>query len=211
MVSYGKLLKITGVWMGILSMLGGCAGATVAVPTNFPVPLVQKFPLDIGVHLSSELTDFAYEQDLGQSGEFRIELGAAQESMFQNLFTGMFDKVVLVEDPKEGVEDVAGVIVPEIVELQFSTPAQTRSDYFEVWIRYKFELFSRDGQLLGDWPLMAYGKANTQNYGLSPTQPTLRAAALAACRDAMAFFTVNFRSIPTVQRWLAAELLGGSI
>jgi len=208
MVSDRNLLEIAGIWTGILVLLGGCAGATVKVPTNFPIPLVQKFPLDIGVHLPAELTGFTYEQDLGQGGEFRIELGGAQEAMFRNLFTGMFTSVALVEDPNVRVEDVAGVIVPEIVELQFSTPAQTRSDYFEVWIRYKFQLFSRDGQLLGDWPLTAYGKANTQNFGLTPTESTLQAAALAACRDAMAFFTVNFRSVPTVQRWLAGELLG---
>ena len=95
-------------------------------------------------------------------------------------------------------------------EMQFSTPEQTSTDYFEVWVRYQFQLYSRDGVILGEWPLTAYGKANTQNYGFVTTEPTLREAALAACRDAMAFFTVQFRTIPVVQQWLSAELLQGT-
>jgi hypothetical protein len=35
---------------------------------------------------------------------------------------------------------VDGVLTPTIEEVQFSTPDQTRSDYFEVWVRYRFEL-----------------------------------------------------------------------
>ncbi len=205
-----KGLRVTCMLIGVLAILEGCAGASVEVPTKFPVPLVQKVPLVVGVHLSDELINYTFVQDLGQNGEFSINLGNAQPTMFQNLFTGMFKGIEMVSDPSLPNEGVAGVLVPQISELQFSTPDQTRSDYFEVWIRYQFQLYSRDGQLLGEWPLTAYGKANTQNYGLQTTEPTLQAAALAACRDAMAFFTLQFRSIPTVQNWLAAELLGGS-
>ena len=46
-------------------------------------------------------------------------------------------------------------------------PDQTRSNYYEVWIRYKFELFDREGGLIGDWNLPAYGKASNKNYGSS--------------------------------------------
>ena len=205
-----KRLRATCILIGILALLEGCAGASVAVPTRFPVPLVQKVPLVVGVYLSDELTNYTFVQDLGRDGEFSIDLGPAQQTMFENLFTGMFRGIELVSDPSLPHAGIAGVLVPQISEIQFSTPDQTRSDYFEVWIRYQFELYSRDGQLLGEWPLTAYGKANTQNYGLSTTEPTLQAAALAACRDAMAFFTLQFRSIPTVQSWLATELLGGS-
>lgn len=205
-----RRLKFTCMLIGVLGILEGCAGASVSVPTRFPVPLVQKVPLVVGMHLPDELTNYTFVQDLGQEGEFSIDLGDAQRTMFENLFTGMFNGIELVDDPSLPNEGIAGVLVPHISELQFSTPEQTRSDYFEVWIRYQFQLYSRDGQLLGEWPLTAYGKANTQNFGLSTTEPTLQAAALAACRDAMAFFTLQFRSIPAVQNWLAAELLGGS-
>ncbi len=188
--------------------LSGCLATEVEVDeeAEFPVPLVPKIPLNMGVHLPQELLDFVHREDLGDDGTFSIDISDAQPTVFRNLFTGMFESVTVIEDPNQPGGSVAGTIVPRITEMQFSTPYQTRTDYFEVWLRYQFELFDRDGTRLGDWDLTAYGKANTQNYGLNTTPPTLRAAALQACRDAMAFFTISFVREPTVQQWLTAEL-----
>ncbi len=188
--------------------LAGCLATEIQVDeeTEFPVPLVPKIPLRMGVHLPPELLDFVHKEDLGDDGVFTIDISDAQSTVFKNLFTGMFDQVTLIENPSHPEVDVAGTIVPRITEMQFSTPFQTRTDYFEVWLKYQFELYNRDGDRLGDWFLTAYGKANTQNYGLNTTPPTLRAAALQACRDAMAFFTISFARESVVQQWLSAEL-----
>jgi hypothetical protein len=198
--------------IAVLVLTTGCMSTSVEVDeeTVFPVPLVNKIPLTVGVHLPEELLEFVHEESLGDDGEFSIDIGDAQPTVFKNLFVGMFDNVSVIEDPTRPSLPVAGTVVPRITEMQFSTPFQTRTDYFEVWIRYQFELFSSDGERLGDWQLTAYGKANTQNYGLNTTTPTLRAAALQACRDAMAFFTVQFTREPVVQSWLATELGGRS-
>jgi hypothetical protein len=192
----------------VLLLLSGCLATEVAVDeeAEFPVPLVPKIPLNVGVHLPQELLDFVHKEDLGDNGIFTIDISDAQPTVFGNLFTGMFQEVTLVDNPSQPGANVAGTIVPRIKEMQFSTPYQTRTDYFEVWLRYQFELYDRDGTRLGDWDLTAYGKANTQNYGLNTTPPTLRAAALQACRDAMAFFTISFVRESVVQQWLAAEL-----
>lgn len=192
----------------LLLVLCGCLSTAVEVDedTEFPVPLVHKIPLKVGMHLPPELLDFVHQENLGDDGSFTIDISDAQPGMFRNLFVGMFDDVTVIEDPAHPGMEVAGTIVPRITELQFSTPSQTRTDYFEVWLKYQFELYNRDGDRLGDWFLTAYGKANTQNYGLNKTPPTLRAAALQACRDAMAYFTVSFVRESIVQQWLAAEL-----
>ncbi len=190
----------------MLAIVADCGGASVAVPTEFPVPLVERLPLTMGIHLSPELRKFVHKEKLEQSGEWSIDLGDAQEPMFTNLLTGMFANLRFVGDPQAPGDDVDGVLVPNITEVQFSIPTQTRSDYFEVWIRYHFELLSGDGQAIADWDLTAYGKANQRNYGgLQGSQPALQAAALAACRDAMAFFTVQFRGVAPVKDWLAAQ------
>lgn len=194
-----------------LGLLAACTATNVAVDeeTSFPVPLVRKLPLTMGLHLPEALTDFVHEEDLGDDGTFAIDIGDAQPTVFGNLFSGMFDNTVLIDDPALPAVSVAGTVVPTIAELQFSTPFQTRTDYFEVWIRYHFQLYNRDGDLEGEFDLTAYGKANTQNYGLNHTPPTLRAAAMQACRDAMAFFTVQFTREPVVQNWLRSEIAGG--
>jgi hypothetical protein len=203
-------VRVAGI--GFLLLLGGCMTTAIEVDeeTVFPVPLVRKIPLNVGMHLPEELLTFAHQESLGDDGTFVIDIGDAQPVVFENLLVGMFDNVSVIEDPTNPSVSVAGTVVPRIAEMQFSTPFQTRTDYFEVWIRYQFELYGRDGERLGDWQLTAYGKANTQNYGLNTTPPTLRAAAMQACRDAMAFFTVQFTREPVVQSWLATELGGRS-
>jgi hypothetical protein len=193
----------------VLVILIGCGGAQVAVPPILPIPLVERIPLVIGVHLPEALLEYSHEEELEGGSKWRIHLGGAQPAMFDNLLSGMFEGVREVADPEHPGSEVSGVLRPTIQEVQFSTPEQTRSDYFEVWVRYRFELFDRDGTSLGQWPLTAYGKANARNYGLSRREPALQAAAIAAMRDAMAFFTVQFGSVPAVRTWLAGEL-GGS-
>jgi hypothetical protein len=205
-----SLLTMWRKW-GILiavTALAGCGGASVTVPALFPVPVVERLPLTMGVHLDDALVNYVFTEDLGEGGEWEIELGRAQEQMFTNLLSGMFDGVYRVADPQQPDASVAGVLVPSITEVQFSTPLQTRTEYFEVWVRYQFRLYDRDGRLVTEWPLTAYGKANEDNYGLQSRAPALPAAAVEACRDAMAFFTVQFRSIPDVQRWLLSEAGG---
>lgn len=194
--------------MALTMLLVGCMTTNVEVPTTqFPVPLMQKLPVRMGLFLPEELRNYEFRQDLGDAGVFEIDIGPAQEAMFTNLLTGMFAVVVPSADPATfDTLEADAVLVPRIAEMQFSTPQQTRTDYYEVWIRYDLALHSQDGTILAQWPLTAYGKANTQNYLLAPTSPTLTQAALNACRDAMAFFTVQFETLPGVQNWLQATI-----
>lgn len=186
------------------TLVGACAGGSVAVPASFPVPLVEKVPLPVGVHLDESLSDYTHVESVAGHGDWEIELGSAQRSMFDNLLSGMFIGHRFVERPDTHNPDVAGVLVPSIEELQFTLPSQTRTEYHEVWIRYHFRMLDNRGNVLGDWPLTAYGKSHQQNHAGSSA--SLRAAALDACRDAMADFVMRFRSFPGVDAWLESEL-----
>ena len=185
----------------------GCAGAKVAVPTGFPVPQVAKVPLPVGLYLDEALLSYVHRESLEQRGDWEIELGSAQGPMFDNLLSGLFIGHRTVRKLGTSHDDIAGVLAPSIEELQFSIPEQTRSEYYEVWIRYRFELHANDGEKLGQWDLTAYGKAHQQNH--AGASAALQSAALVACRDAMAFFTQQFGRVPVVQTWLGSEL-GGS-
>ncbi len=193
-----------------LLMIGALSACTssvnVAVPTQFPVPLVAKLPLTMGVHLDKTLTQYVHKEAIEARGNWQIVLGPAQKPMFESLLSGLFAGVEFVDDPLVSNSGTAGVLQPSIEELQFSTPRQTHTNYFEVWIRFKFILYDQDGTVLGDWELTAYGKANEGNYGLQSKEPALQAAALAACRDAMAFFTLEFHKVPAVRKWLLTAL-----
>lgn len=204
-ISQTQMLRRT-VSLALTVLMAGCMTTSVEVPaTQFPVPLMQPLPVRMGLFLPEELRTYQFRQDLGDAGVFEIEIGPAQEAMFTNLLSGMFAQVVQSADPTTfDTLEADAVLVPRIAEMQFSTPQQTRTDYYEVWIRYDMALYGQDGTVLVQWPLTAYGKANTQNYMLASTSPTLTQAALNACRDAMAFFTVQFQTLPGVQQWLQA-------
>ena len=193
-----------GLGLAVATMLlGGCAGGSVAVPTSFPVPLVEKVQLPVGIYLDEALTLYTHTEEVEGHGEWNIELGSAQRSMFGNLLEGLFIGHRMVERADGGNPDVAGVLVPSIEELQFTLPSQTRTEYHEVWIRYRFQMLDNQGNALGDWMLTAYGKSHQQNHG--GASASLRAAALDACRDAMADFSLRFRSFPGIAAWLQSE------
>src|SRR5690606_14045889 len=44
------------------ALLAGCGGASVQVPPDLPVPLVQPLPLKMGVHLPEELRGYVHRE-----------------------------------------------------------------------------------------------------------------------------------------------------
>lgn len=191
--------------LSVLALLGGCAGADVAVQsTRLPVPVVEPLPISVGIHLSDEVRTFAHEEAIRDYGTFKITVGPTQDLMFNNLAEGLFANHRFLADTASRPNDVNAILVPSIGELQFSIPAQTKSDFFEVWLSYDFQLLSPDGAPIAQWPMKAYGRANARNYGfLEDTENgALQEAARVALRDAMAVFTFKFKRVPGVQQWL---------
>ena len=160
---------------------------------------MDKIPLNLGIHLDEELLGFIYKEKVEKEGEWNVDLGSVQTELFENLSSGLFEGHTLVETNSAPGFD--GVLKPKIDDLQFSLPAHTRSNFYEVWIRYSFELYDSNGNTIGSWPLPAYGKASKRDFGSASVG--VEAAAMAACRDAMAFFALNFAKVPQVRQWLA--------
>ncbi len=186
--------------------LGGCGGANVLVETTVPTPLVEPLPIHMGVHFDASLTDYVHEEDLKDLGKFRIELGSTQVPVFERVFDAMFARTQRVESIDATDLGVDAIIVPMVEELQFSTPSQTRSDFFEIWIKYKIDVYAPGGELLASWPLPAYGKSNSRNFGFmeSSNAPGLNEATIWALRDAAAHFAFYFPRAPEI-RELAAR------
>jgi len=188
--------------LGAGAMLGACAGTKhLEVSGTFPIPLMQKSPVNLGIHLDEALVTYTHTEAIEKKGQWEVSIGPAQTQLFNNLATGVFEDFTFV-DSITAKAPLDGVLHPTIMEVQFALPSQTRSDYYEVWIRYDFQLYDRAGNLVAEWKLPAYGKASKKNYGSAGNG--LQAAAMAACRDAMAFFSINFSREPIVAKWLAA-------
>ena len=75
------------------------------------------------------------------------------------------------------------LIEPTIDAFEFSVPNQSQTDEFAVWIRYRIKIFDGEGKQVANWPISAYGKAQTTTFG---GDAALRRAAVLAMRDAAA-------------------------
>lgn len=202
-----RILQLGGGALAI-SWLSACGTANVGMESSrFPEPLVQPLPVTVAMHYEEALLGFVHEEQLEGYGTWRLSLGPAQRAMFSSLTRGMFQGSLDTESIDNPPPGSHGVLAPQLTELQFSVPRQTRNDVYEVWLKYQMRLFNNDGSLVVDWPVSAYGKASTRDHGIMDGSGTsaLRAAADAAMRDAMVVMALRFRSVPEVRDWLATK------
>ena len=178
-------------------LLWGCVGGAHVVPElSIPRPLVDSFPITVGIIYSPELTEYVFDEKLIGQGRFIIELGGSQEQVYEKSLGAIFEELVKYESLGDRIESVAGVFVPEITSVNVGVPALTRKDFYEVWIRYKLRLLAPDGTEIEWWDVRAYGTANRRDYGnmMERSQSALMHATESALRDASTQLILLFNS-----------------
>jgi hypothetical protein len=151
--------------------------------------------------------EFFDEASSREETDWLVRTGEAQVQMYNTLLPGMFEKVVMLNElPRRDrvdtvmEEHVDAVLVPHVSELQYSIPNHTKINVFEIWMRYRYELYAPDGELLADWTMTSYGKTPTAF--LQTPGAAVNLAAVVALRDAGANFAMNFERVPEVKAWL---------
>lgn len=195
-------------WRGWLVVAGALAlagcGATQVRPTDrMPAPLVEKLPLDAGLHFSTEFRQFTYkEQRWG--ADWVAVLGEPHVANMTRLAQATFRSVREVKDPQSpGAPPVEVVLVPRIEEYAFVTPRDAGGDLYQVTIRYRVNLLNGAGQLIDSLVYTGYG--GVKSGGLSAEGP-LQEATEGAMRDAGAKFLTEFPQQPVVQQLLRGEV-----
>lgn len=201
------MTKRLGLAAVVVLLLNACSGATVQMQGDIPTPLIEPLPLKMGVYLDPALTEYVYEERIAEHGDWRIEVGAMQSKLFLEMGAAMFEKIVRVSAITPLQPDLDGVLAPTIADFQISIPSQTRSDFYEVWIKYLIRVYDKTGNLVAEWPLTAYGKASEKDYGMfeSTQGPAMQAATMRALRDAGAFLVMGFPRVPAIQAWMGAQ------
>ncbi|MEM0954111.1 MAG: hypothetical protein AAGI24_08215 [Pseudomonadota bacterium] len=200
------------IWRGLTALLMlvcvGCANQVV-VEGNFPAPVLDKIPLAVGVYYDPEFRNHEFFDEAKSRAEtdWIVRTGQAQVEMYNTLLPGMFDKVVLLNDIPEKTrvqqaleQGIDAVLVPHVAELQYSIPTQTKVNVFEIWMRYRYELYSKEGELVAEWTMTSYGKTPTAF--LQTAEAAVNLAAVVALRDAGANFAMNFAQVPDVRTWM---------
>lgn len=187
--------------LSALLVLGGCGAPSVSltVDSEVPVPVTQKLPLRAGVYYDEKFLKHVYEEDSEDRPDWRIESGESQMGLFNQILSSLFTDLRRVNAVPTGPAN-AGldlVIVPRIEEMQFSTPAEMKVDFYEAWIRYHVDVVKPDGTPVTDWQFQGYGKSSTEF--LKNTTEGLSEAINIALRDAGAKLVVQFQALPEIQ------------
>ena len=201
-----RLLRMQRRTFGIfvVLVLAGCSGANVQVAGDIPTPLVRPLPLRVGLYLEPALIQYVFEEKIEDHGDWRVEVGPMQTKLFRQVAGAMFAESIPVDSLTPAQGDLDAVLAPTIAEFQISIPSQTRSEFYEVWIKYLMHLYDTHGTLIAEWPLTAYGKANRGDFGFmeSSDKLAIQQATMTALRDAGAFLALRFSSVPEVRSWL---------
>ena len=180
------------------STLLSCQSVDVTLDSEFPVPQVERLPIDVGIIFSEELVDYTYAEEIDGLGQLNIKLGKTPFDLLKSLGAGVFsDYQMLTTVARDDGYD--GYLQAQISGFQIATPRQTRTDYYEVWMRFNFVFLDQGGNAISEWVLPSYGKANKADYRTK--ERALEAAARSACRDAMAVFSLRASSNSNVLQW----------
>jgi hypothetical protein len=171
-------------------LLSGCSSSVAFQAPPIPTPLVEKIPMSVGLRMPADFEHYVHEELVFGREEWSIDLGRSNAALFEQLFGHMFAGVkVLSESEDPQLLPLDALIETSIDAFEFSTPDQSNTDAFAVWIRYRLKVYDREGKLLSEWPVSAYGKSQTTT--MAKTQALQRAAVL-AMRDAAALMVMKF-------------------
>ena len=186
------------VLLGLLvtGTLAGCASNVTLKTPTIPEPLLEQIDMTVGVRMPPEFENFVHEENIYGQQEWSINLGRSNAALFEQLFDYMFSNVTILtaeDDPQLMALDA--LIEPSIDAFEFSTPDQSNTEAFAVWIRYRLKVYDPEGQLVSNWPVAAYGKSQTTKMGGSAA---LERAAILAMRDAAALMIMKFDNVTRI-------------
>ena len=204
-------LAVTLVFVACLAACG--ASQVIVSPIlDLPTPLVEPLPVQIGVYYSQSFRNFVYDESKDSQGvdDTSIHLGNAQISMFDRVFAAYFSRAQILErgEPASKRAGLDAVLVPQVVDVEYSVPRTSKAKIYEVWIKYQFDLLARDGSTIATWTMPVYGKTPTAL--LKSNDEAINLAAMMALRDSGAAFITGFSKVPEVAQWLDRSIGGAS-
>jgi len=192
--------------LGLLltGLVSGCGSSVTLKTPTIPEPLLEQIPMSVGLRMPENFEHFVHQEKVYGREEWSIDLGRSNAALFEQLLAHMFAGVkVLGPDDDPQLLPLDALIEPSIDAFEFSTPEQSNTDAFAVWIRYRMKVYDREGKLVSNWPVSAYGKSLTTTMNSSAA---LQRAAILAMRDAAALMIMKFDNVTRI-----SSLAGGSL
>ena len=184
----------------LLLILAACEqSVSLKVDTEIPAPVIARMPVKMGVFYRDELRNYIYEENSEDRPNWKIDSGSSHVALFNQIISSMFVETKEVGGTTADTT-VDAVLSPSVAEMQFALPAETKTDFYEAWVKYNMELYNRDGSRIAGWSVTGYGKSSTEF--MKSRDKGLNAAVNQALRDAGAKFALGFRKVADVSSWL---------
>ncbi len=181
--------------------LAGCA-SSVLVQSSFPTPLIEPLPVHVGLVFSEELRDFQHHEELPQQANWTIDLGNINITMLQPLFESMFVRTQNIEAIPVNIPEnnaLDGILRASLNRFEFDVPTTSDNKFTEVWMQYQLDLYEPGGELITEWQVSGYGKAEI---GRTKRTEAVSRAAINAMREAGATISTRFAQQPQIGFWL---------
>ncbi len=186
--------------VGLLLALAACEqSVSLKVDTEIPTPVIARMPVKMGVFYRDELRNYVYEEDSEERPNWKIESGSSHVALFEQILSSMFEETKEVPGTTADAT-VDAVLAPGVAEMQFALPAETKTDFYEAWVKYDMALYDQAGSPIASWSVSGYGKSSTEF--MKSRDKGLNAAVNQALRDAGARFALGFPKVAAVSAWL---------
>ena len=197
--------------MGLIALLGFLASCSTSVQVEGEVPKLLIPAIDRSVlFVKPPSLDYTHDETLPRGGAWSIALGPMNDAFFRELLDSMFVSVAQTRVETDGLigageqllfPDVDGQVRIDLVEYGFLTPQISGLNFFSASTKFRIELGSADGQTLGVWQVVGYGKAEA---GTFQAADAVNSATVLAIRDAGARIAIELPGQAFFQAWLEA-------
>jgi len=184
----------------LIVLLAGCSSsASVKITSSFPSVLSEPKPINASILIEDSFATYVGTPNKNTT----IDIGASQVDLLKSVFSGLFDNVDFVTSLDQVTAETDLIITPSVIEVQLSTPSDNYLNVFEVWIKYNLDIQAKDGVLITNWFMPAYGK--TPNSFMADKEKAIEQATIIALRDAGAKLMLDFYRIPAINDWLSRQ------
>src|SRR5690606_5980036 len=142
-----------------LLVLAGCGGVAIKPPEpSIPQPLIEPFPADVGLYCDEQLRGYVHSEERWGS-KWAADLGESHVKVLKQMMALAFRRAVEVNAARAQGAELDVICQPHIERYSFITPRDSGGSFFAVTIRYRFDVYTPEGELADTLTLTGYGGA----------------------------------------------------
>jgi hypothetical protein len=204
------MLKISNLLIFFcLVLLTACEQSMILETSlDIPQPVEKKLPLDMAIFYEESLREYIYTENNDDRRNWAITIGPSQIAIFDQALPSMFSTIAIIQSLDEAKnQNYDAIIIPEIKDIQFSLPYETKTKIHETWIKYIIHVQQTDGENIAELKLTGYGKSppNTSIEFLLDEREGLIISTNQAYRDLAAKIIVSFQTNSDIKEWLLSK------